>query len=213
MLCLKIPRRVQIYSFVAFLLSCVFCAFGLSSSASAISNSCEFDMYYNSGSSVLSNLYCPDIFSSLSSSDPVYLTYDISITSTGSFPSTSYFVGFSNTTEAYYRFNTISNSSNSWHFTGVLNLPNYSYIYYLVFNNPTATFNYRHFILTLSDTDPTDTNCPTPPPCPDPVDPDAPYSNQLSNIEKAIYVCGAVLLVLYFFFCIYKIIVKDGGSR
>lgn len=47
--------------------------------------------------------------------------------------------------------------------------------------------------------------------CPD--IPENPYDNKLDDIKKAIYCCGAVLIMLYFFFCIYKIIVKDGGSR
>lgn len=50
--------------------------------------------------------------------------------------------------------------------------------------------------------------------CPDVPDiPENPYDNKFDEVTKAIYVCGAVLIMLYFFFCIYKIIVKDGGSR
>lgn len=54
-------------------------------------------------------------------------------------------------------------------------------------------------------------DCPV---CPDVPDiPENPYDNKFDEVTKAIYVCGAVLIMLYFFFCIYKIIVKDGGSR
>ena len=36
------------------------------------------------------------------------------------------------------------------------------------------------------------------------------YHNDLVNIQQAIITCGAVLLVLYFFYCIYRIIIKGG---
>lgn len=48
-----------------------------------------------------------------------------------------------------------------------------------------------------------------PEPCP--VVPDTPYGDQLNNITMAIYTCGGILLVLYFFYCIYRIIIKNSG--
>lgn len=70
------------------------------------------------------------------------------------------------------------------------------------------------FSITISDV-PFDSgssdDCPV---CPDVPDiPENSYDNKFDEVTKAIYVCGAVLIMLYFFFCIYKIIVKDGGSR
>lgn len=38
------------------------------------------------------------------------------------------------------------------------------------------------------------------------------YHDDLISIQQAIYVCGAILLVLYFFYCIYRIIIKTTGS-
>ena len=39
------------------------------------------------------------------------------------------------------------------------------------------------------------------------------YHNDLVNIQKSIIVCGAILLVLYFFYCIYRLIIKNSGVR
>lgn len=52
-------------------------------------------------------------------------------------------------------------------------------------------------------------SCPEPEPCP--VVPDHPYDDKFDNIEKAIYVCGAILIMLYFFYCIYRMIIKGSG--
>lgn len=38
------------------------------------------------------------------------------------------------------------------------------------------------------------------------------YHQDLINIVHAIYVCGAILLVLYFFYCIYRMIIKTTGG-
>lgn len=37
------------------------------------------------------------------------------------------------------------------------------------------------------------------------------YHDDLVNIQKSIIVCGAILLVLYFFYCIYRLIIKNSG--
>lgn len=41
---------------------------------------------------------------------------------------------------------------------------------------------------------------------------DHPYDSKFDEIIKAIYTCGAVLLVLYFFFSIYQVIIKGGSA-
>lgn len=41
---------------------------------------------------------------------------------------------------------------------------------------------------------------------------DCNYHEDLVNIYHAIMVCGGVLLVLYFFYCIYRMIIKTAGS-
>lgn len=71
--------------------------------------------------------------------------------------------------------------------------------------------NYSDISFTLTDTLPTG-SCPEPEdPEPCPVVPDTPYGDQLNNITLAIYTCGGILLVLYFFYCIYRIIIKNSG--
>lgn len=39
------------------------------------------------------------------------------------------------------------------------------------------------------------------------------YHDDLISIQQSIYVCGAILLVLYFFYCIYRMIIKNSGVR
>lgn len=57
-------------------------------------------------------------------------------------------------------------------------------------------------------------SCPEPEepePCP-PI-PENPYDDKLDEIKTAIYCASAVMIMIYFFFIVYKIIVKDGGRR
>lgn len=58
-------------------------------------------------------------------------------------------------------------------------------------------------------------SCPDPEPCPEPEQcpeaSDTPYADKFDNIEKAIYTCGAILIMLYFFYCIYRMIIKGSG--
>lgn len=73
--------------------------------------------------------------------------------------------------------------------------------------------------ITLTDTSPT-APCPEPEepePCPEcevcPVIPDNPYDDKFDAIVRAIYVGCATLLVLYFFYCIYRIIIRNSGVK
>lgn len=45
-----------------------------------------------------------------------------------------------------------------------------------------------------------------------PVIPDNPYDDKFDKIITAIYVCAATILVVYFFYCIYRMIIKTTGS-
>ena len=66
----------------------------------------------------------------------------------------------------------------------------------------------------LSDTDPLSSSgsCPECEVCQVcPVVPENPYDEKLDNITMAIYTCGGILLVLYFFYCIYRMIIKNSG--
>lgn len=63
--------------------------------------------------------------------------------------------------------------------------------------------------VTLSENNPFEIECPEPEePEPCPVVPETPYHDDLQSIKLAIYTCGAVLIVLYFFYCIYRMIIK-----
>lgn len=39
------------------------------------------------------------------------------------------------------------------------------------------------------------------------------YHEDLVNIYHAIMICGAIILVLYFFYCIYRVIIKSTGGK
>lgn len=39
------------------------------------------------------------------------------------------------------------------------------------------------------------------------------YSDELNGVITAIYTCGAILLVIYFFYCIYRMIITTTGGR
>lgn len=39
------------------------------------------------------------------------------------------------------------------------------------------------------------------------------YSDELNGVITAIYTCGAILLVIYFFYCIYRMIIKSTGGK
>ena len=39
------------------------------------------------------------------------------------------------------------------------------------------------------------------------------YHDDLINIKNSIITCGAILLVLYFFYCIYRLIIKNSGVK
>lgn len=75
--------------------------------------------------------------------------------------------------------------------------------------NSNITFSYD-FTFTLSDS--ICPVCPDPEPAPDPPDcpevPENPYDDKFDNITQAIYVATATLLVIYFFYCIYRMIIK-----
>lgn len=46
-----------------------------------------------------------------------------------------------------------------------------------------------------------------------PAVPENPYDEKLDNITQAIYVCAAVVLVVYFFYCIYRMLIKNFGVK
>lgn len=64
-------------------------------------------------------------------------------------------------------------------------------------NNDTLPWSYT---ITFYDSDPVvPCTCPT---CPEV--PDNPYDDKLDNINKSILICGAIMIFIYFMFCIYQ---------
>lgn len=82
-----------------------------------------------------------------------------------------------------------------------------------------SSFTSSHLVFTVTLTDSLPSApCPEPEepePCPEcevcPVIPDNPYDDKFDAIVRAIYVGCATLLVLYFFYCIYRIIIRNSG--
>lgn len=71
------------------------------------------------------------------------------------------------------------------------------------------------FTITLTNNEPfSDSDCPICEECKEcPAIPDNPYDDKLDNIVNAIYICAATLLVIYFFYCIYRMIIKNSGVK
>lgn len=86
---------------------------------------------------------------------------------------------------------------------------------YIVLNSSISAISVRNFVyrgsLKLTLTNNLPSNCPICEECQQcPAIPDNPYDDKLDNIVKAIYVCAATILVIYFFYCIYRMIIKGG---
>ena len=68
-------------------------------------------------------------------------------------------------------------------------------------------------VFTFSSSNPT-SSCPEPEePEPCPVIPENPYDDKFDQVIQAIYVCAGVMLVLYFFYCIYRLIIRNSGVK
>lgn len=72
---------------------------------------------------------------------------------------------------------------------------------YLRFNS-NDTFSYGSVTFTLLDS--LESSCPEIEPCP--VIPEYPYKDDLASIKNSILLCGGAILVIYFFYAIYKMI-------
>lgn len=225
----KIPRRHLIYSFLFLVFLFCFSLLGLSSDSYAVSNTCTLTIPINATS----------VFTNFCTTDPVYIRLDsVSFTlDSGSGFSNSFNFGVSySSSSAFNNYFTrydvpftsfpFSYSDNS--LTSNI-LPNFypyndsssrlgisnNFIYFRIFlvssvsGSVDLTFTYADSLDEFFGGDPTP--CPDPVPCP-PI-PENPYDQKLEDIKRAIIIVGAVPLVIYFFVCVYKIIVKDGGSR
>lgn len=224
MKCLKTRHPVLTYSLFAFFASALFCVFGLSHESYATSYYCELTSPVRNQEYSLSSI-CTD-FDLTSISSPLYF-YDYTFTGSSSsmFGDTvqfsfyysgtvgsgsitlDQFISLGNTRSAPFSDSNIFYSSHAWNGS--------VYIIPSIKSTSNTTTTVSSFVFKVSD-DIDDfasgsSSCPECQVCP--TIPDNPYDQKLDNITKAIYVCGAILIMLYFFFCIYKIIVKDGGSR
>lgn len=223
MLCLKTLRRHWICSIFVFSFFLFFSVFGLSQDSFATSYDCFLSSY--SSGLVYPSTVCTDFPSSSEFSTNLYY-YDLSLTYTNS-TSGRLFMSLrdnSNLTNGSVFITDYNSSLSSLNYSvsGVFFVSNTFYSsfsnvyksYPLAFsfgNRPSgSTVTNISFKITDDINDLTSSSEPCPV-CPE--IPDNPYDNKLDDIKKAIYCCGAVLIMLYFFFCIYKIIVKDGGSR
>lgn len=220
MVCLRIIRRHWISSIFVFSLFSLFSVFGLSQKSYATSYNCSLSSY-DSGIYYPSTI-CTDFPSSSDFSTPLYY-YDLSL---------SYSYSSSGRLNLSYRSNNnyingllfITDKSSNFDFsqTGLFLV---SHLFYsdfsgtfksyplgISFGNRPSGSSVTNISFKITD-DINDLVSPSEP-CPVcPEIPENPYDNKLDDIKKAIYCCGAILIMLYFFFCIYKIIVKDGGSR
>lgn len=235
MICLRKLPHLKIYSIFAFLFFSFFFAFGISQDSYATSITCNIPNFTSSSTSKYSKVVLSDIcdISSLSS-DTDYLLNLTGSVSTSAFTLNSgtayahYSISVNNINFLSYDYNFnfpfpvfaeryyVSSSRNQPAYSAnidstiVLNSSLISNFFFLTYQGVTPSFTFSDFVLTISDVG----SGSEPEPCPVcPVIPDNPYDNKFDAITKAIYTCGAVLIMLYFFFCIYKIIVKDGGSR
>lgn len=88
---------------------------------------------------------------------------------------------------------------------------NYDYSSFtsLYFTSTNYPFSFTYSV--ILSVYPLNSSCPEPEICP--VLPDNPYDPKFDEIIRAIYTCGAICLVLYFFYCIYRLIIKNTGGQ
>jgi hypothetical protein len=203
MVCLKIIRRHWICSIFVFSLFSLFSVFGLSQNSYAL-NDLVFD--FSSNPTTFQTI-CADNSSFTDGSICGYRYFLINSTDISSGDAVILIFSIGESGSGYYTLGNQYSSSTLYDFTsfpsGAFNIQVRS----------ASSFNHT-ITVTLSENNPFSGSSSEPEDCPVcPEIPENPYDNKLDDIKKAIYCCGAILIMLYFFFCIYKIIVKDGGSR
>lgn len=235
---IKIPRRYLICLSLSVVFSFCLSVFGFVSDSYATSGTCTWSFTKDSNSAPRGYFYgSTDNFCTAISSSTFYVrvkSYTLTFTEAYT-PSVNHgFTLSSSYSDSIYRFLTFNVDFN-------VNSPNYPitvtndnvvstikynfrilnnspvvfsswYVYYESVNNVrgsgSVVFEYTDNLSDwFSDSEP----CPEVTPCP-PI-PENPYDNKLDDIKKAIYTSSAVMIMIYFFFIVYKIIVKDGGRR
>ena len=225
MRCLRIPHHLKIYSIFAFLLFSFFLSVGISQNSYATSVTCNLNFTLTTSTNG-SNIYYQNCdTSSLSTSvSDYFITEDVSLHLVRSGTSTIYFsynpfyfnTSFTRDFQTYWFYGSNSGSagtsfdfSRTYYYTRPVSNFNKTWGFTRT-NNIDISLTTFSTVITISD----EPFISEPEPCPIcPEIPENPYDDKFDNITRAIYCCGAVLIMLYFFFCIYKIIVKDGGSR
>lgn len=217
MICSKILRRHLIYSFVAFF-ALFFTLFFASSSVSATSVDCNLSYTMSGG---FENFPSDCDLSGLST--PVYYKGTFSLSSNSALSSNTrnfyYFIPRlsnvyytqNNLTFSYIKSSNITDTPNfSSPVSGVLSfVPGRLTVY----SDNSFTFNVS-FVGTFSDEpipSDDDCDCPEVPDSDCPPIPENPYDQKLDDIKNAIILIGAIMLAIYFFFCLYQIIRRGGN--
>lgn len=201
--------------FACSILFSFFFSFGISSNSFATEWTCSYTGNRTSTHWDLNLYLCPGYLDTLPANTPLWVSYDYSIELNSAVSNrNTFYIGVGVDTNNYYNLNYLkTNAGTSYSYKGVFSIPDKSYATYSAINIPAnQSFTYT---LVFSDTDPSSGgSCPECEVCQVcPAIPDNPYDSKLDNITKAVYTCGAILIMLYFFFCIYQIIIKHGGSR
>lgn len=193
MKCRFLTTKIKILAF--FGLCCGFCSLFVSPSSYALDDLViPFDSTSSFPISVCSGASCSSYsYFYYTCSSPSYSTY---ITSGITFTSPS-----GSLSSTYRSYPIIS---------PYFSLPS-GFSFYSFSINTTSFLNNSTCTLTLSENPPSG-SCPECEVCQIcPVIPENPYDDKFDQIIRAIYVCAGTLLVLYFFYCIYRLIIKNSG--
>lgn len=89
--------------------------------------------------------------------------------------------------------------------SGFIDVSNYRNVFFSGVSNAPSSWEITFSMISALPSDVT--------PCPVcPVIPENPYDNKFDDVVTAIYTCGAIMLVLYFFYSIYRVIIKTTGG-
>lgn len=98
----------------------------------------------------------------------------------------------------------------SQYFSSFQVFPIDSSFYALYYSNGMSGVSNYDLKITLTARQPYEL-CPACPTCP--TIPENPYDHKLDSLITAIYVLGAIMLTIYFFYCIYGMIIKSTGGK
>lgn len=217
MICKKIPHLLSTSLFVV-LPALFFTLFSFSSSVFATSVTCSYTSGWTTSSD--SDVNISDISDcDLTGLDSSASNYFITVS-----PSYTYTNGYSNViTRLFFNLYTsahaVTSSSvgaMSYYSTTIgataqtYNLVS-SYIPQSLSFQMNLSVNHKNSVtFTITDESPYSEDCD----CPEVPDiPENPYDPKLDEIKQAILIVPATLLVIYFLFCLYQILIKNGGRK